>query len=452
MATYFVDSGMADDTGNGLRWDAAKKTLAAALALATGDTDIVVVKSTHQENFGTDTVLTFAGNIRLITATADDAATAYTPAAMGTGGWIGNDTTSYYVRMAGSDKRVHVWGLTIRTSGAGDSIAFGSTSSGADQTYENCYFWGGTTATSFGAFAVGLGGPGAFRFINSTFRFGATSQYFEMVSAAAEFIGCSISSDGSTPSTLISGTSNGGSNSVFRGCNLSLIAGTLVGNVEGAANFIFDRCRFHATTTPLASQTSNPTGDSAKVTVLDCSSDSTDLKFGYYDAYGSVILDTGIYFTSTDAELIGTDDAPDPVSWKIVANTNTKLSQPFRTPWISVYHSGTSAITPYLEILRDGSATAFKNDEVWAEVMAKTTADYSNATFYDDFAGIGVAGSDQSAGAGTGSWSGENATAWSGKIDAGESITPAEPGDLSMRICAGNGSAITIYVDPQIRT
>ena len=56
----------------------------------------------------------------------------------------------------------------------------------------------------------------------------------------------------------------------------------------------------------------------------------------------------------------------------------------------------------------------------------------------------------QATGMGTGSWTGESGTAWSGKLAPASSITPAEIGELRARVCVGLASA-TVYVDPQIR-
>ena len=64
---------------------------------------------------------------------------------------------------------------------------------------------------------------------------------------------------------------------------------------------------------------------------------------------------------------------------------------------------------------------------------------------------LGTSSTAQANGAGLGSWTGENATAWSGKIDSGSAVTPAEVGALRGRICVAATSA-TVYIDPQIRT
>ena len=184
----------------------------------------------------------------------------------------------------------------------------------------------------------------------------------------------------------------------------------------------------------------------AEVWIIDCSDAAgtpNEKLFGYYNALGSVVSDTSIYTTAGAAAQ----------SWKIVTTANATKGVPFETPWIQLHNTGTSAITPYLELVRSGSATAYKDNEVWAEVMCKTTSGYTIATYYADKASLGSAGADQATGGlAAGDWTGENATSWFGKIDSGAAITPAEVGSISMRVCVGIASKSDIYIDPQIRT
>jgi hypothetical protein len=135
------------------------------------------------------------------------------------------------------------------------------------------------------------------------------------------------------------------------------------------------------------------------VHVWDCSSGDVHGLFGYYDALGSVVSDTGIYYSA----------APDSVqdgatakkqSWKITTTANCSATAPFVTPWIPFYNSATSAITPYIECLRDGNATAWTSAEVYAEFSVKTTAGSTKANFSTDWAGFLAAGSAQADGAG----------------------------------------------------
>jgi hypothetical protein len=446
VATYFVASG-GSNTSPYETWAKAATSLATALAAATADNDVVVIQynavPSGDAELSVDTIYTFAGNIRLISA-SNDGTSAYTPTVMGTANWIGNSTTNRYVRFAGADKRVLVYGITARTAGStADQLFFGNTSSGADQSYDNCYFWNGNTAASNSAFDVGAGGYGFYRFLNCTFRFGATTQYFT-ISSHCELIGCTISGSGSTPSPMIStGSTAVKGKALFSGCDLSLITGTLVGNVEGTCEYVFDRCKFGAAVTVMAAQTTNPTEDAAKVWVLDSNSGDTHISFGFYSALGSAVTNTAYYVTAGSAAQ----------SWALVTTANATIGQPFRSPWIHLYNTGTSAITPYLEVLRNGaSPAAYKDTEVWAETMVKTTSGFTIASYHSDAATIGSAGADQAAGGGYAIWTGSDSNDSSIKIDSGAAVTPAEVGHISMRICVGIASKSDIYVDPQIRT
>jgi hypothetical protein len=168
--------------------------------------------------------------------------------------------------------------------------------------------------------------------------------------------------------------------------------------------------------------------------------------WGYYNALGSVVRETGIYYTGN---VTGNE------SWKIVTTANAIHSSPFQTPWVDWYNTGTSEITPRFEILRDSSATKYTNAEVWAEFSYKNTSSSPlGSGFVSDRQALsayiaGTTASDQVAG--TDTWENENATHASMKCDSGSAITPTEAGYLRGRICVAAPS-ITLYVDPQIRT
>jgi len=169
--------------------------------------------------------------------------------------------------------------------------------------------------------------------------------------------------------------------------------------------------------------------------------------FGYHNALGSITAITGKY-ASGGAKYDGTNG----VSWQIDTTASASYLTPFFTPWIDLYHSGTSAITPKLEILRDGSATAYDNDEVWAEFSYQGTSGSTKATIVDDRMALAGTPAAQTTGdLGAGGWTGEGGTAWFGKLHTASTITPAEIGMLRARVCVGVASS-TVYVDPYIRT
>lgn len=450
MATYFVASG-GSNTAPYDTWAKAATSLATALAASTADNDVVVIQynavPSGDAELSADTTYTFAGNIWLLSA-SNDGGSAYTPTAMGTGNWIGNSTTNRSISFTGVDKRCYVYGLTLRTAGStGDKIALAN-GNGQQTFYDECYLWSGNTASYAGGANITLSASGqAYCEVrNSTFRFGNTGQTIDIVAGISTLVNCSISASGSTPTTLFYvGLSNATLNCV--GCDFSLVTGTLVGNIAVCGTFAFDRCKFGSGVTVLASQTMNPSRGSPSVLVTDCHSGDTHMTFGYYDALGSVVTDTGIYLTATAAVI----ESSTKTSWKIVTTAYAGATSPFVTPWVSKKNTGTSAITPYLEIARDGSTTAFKDHEVWAEFSVKDTASSTQSSRYSDSASfanrIAASGSNQATGAGTGSWTGLSGTAWSGKCDSGSAVTPAEVGILSARLLVAAAST-TLYVDP----
>jgi hypothetical protein len=448
MAVYFYDKD-GSNTSPYDTWTKACTSFATVLAAASSGTDIIVINKAGvadaDEELSADTVWATANSVSIISATKDDTSTAYTPSAMGTDYWLGNSTTNRRVGLGGgADDRVFVYGLTFRTAGSTGDFMGLNYSNAADTVWSNCYFWHGNTDTG-SHIQVGYGNSQApyNEFEDCTFVFGSTSQTIQ-VTGVAEFYNCNFAPTGQLPTSLLTPYDHFRS-ALFSGCDLSALASkTLVPNNVWTGKVVLERCKLASSMTILASQTSNPTRYSPQVYVHDCNSGDTHLQFGYYDALGTIISETGIYYTSGAAAQ----------SWKIVTTANTSFYMPFETPWIDLYHAGTSAITPYFEIVRSGSATAYQNDEIWAEFTAKTTSGSTKASAVTsdrkDIDG-GTAAADQAAGAGTGSWTGENATSWSGKIDSGSALTPAETGYIRGRICVGEPS-ITVYVDPQIRT
>jgi hypothetical protein len=193
----------------------------------------------------------------------------------------------------------------------------------------------------------------------------------------------------------------------------------------------------------LAAQTSTSIGGGSCL-LLDCSAGDIHYFLGHYDALGETTVDTSIY---------ATDNINDTnLSWKIVTTANVSYATPYRSPWFPAYNDNTStAITPSLEIVRSGSATAYKDDEVWSEWLYPGTSGYPKAVLVSDARGLVATAADQTTGAlGASDWSGENATSWFGKLAPTASFTPSEVGHIQARVCVGKASS-TVYVDPQIR-
>jgi hypothetical protein len=442
MATYFVASG-GSNTAPYDTWAKAATSLATALAAATAAGDVVVIQynavPATDSALGADTTYTIAGNVAIISA-SNDGGSAWTYTAMGTANFIGHSSSNRSITVSGGGFVFAIHGLTLRTSGSTNDQINLHTGAGSTALYAGCLIWGGNTNA---AAHINIGGTAAVQnfthMTQCTFRFGNTSQRINIGSGGVELVAPSISASGSSPTTIFGtvGTATGCCLTVTGG-NLSIGGSTLVGDSTAAALLaVFDRVTLPASFA-IATQTEGLAG--SRVWLRDCHSDDTHGFHGYYDALGSVISDTGIYFTSGAAAQ----------SWKIVTSAAARRHAPFITPPIAKYVAA-GTITPYLEVLRDGSSTAYTDAEVWALFLGKVNTNLTAATIYSDAASLGSAGSSQAAGAGTGSWTGENATAWSGKIDSGSSMPIAEVGDLTVQICVGAAST-TVYVDPQIRT
>lgn len=387
-----------------------------------------------------------------IIASTNSGTSTVTPTAMGTSNWIGNSTASRLIIFGTGavGVRVYMYGITIRNaSTTNKNLQIGRQATdthGGDMICDNCYFWLGTTNSAsriiFGYYSVNAKTWN--KFINCTFRFGATGQAIQLNGGAHEIEGGSISASGSTPTTLFT-TTWPSADAVVTGMDLSLITGTLTNLGFGQSRMWFRQCKLGSGVTILAAPSYKGT---TEIWVTDCDSGDNHYQFGFYDGCGSLTVDTSIY--ANDGATY--DVAGNKLSWKIVTTAYASVNMPFVTPWITVHHEGTSAITPNFECVRSGSSTAYQNDEIWSEWLYKGTTGYTIGTI-DRTDAMALAGTaaDQTTGALSGSgWTGENATSWFGKLSPTSAITPAEIGDLCGRICVGEPS-ITVYVDPQIR-
>ena len=437
MTTYYVWDG--GTNGVATSWATAKTTLAGAIALATTSGDVILVDKDHTGDsaLAVDTTWTVLNNVSII-CVDKDASDAL--ATMGTATWLGSSSISVTFVIIGA-YRCRVHGLTLRNGGSASKTVSVGFTDGAHLEMSDVLLWLGTTSGSafinLGPVAVG----NAFVYAEGlTVRFGSASQSITAFTGT-ELRHMTVSSDGSSPTSLFESI-RGGICRVYDSdlshCGANIIVGSH--SAGQPCQYELTRCKLGSNYVALETQSPGNKG-AASVLLRDCSSGDTHGILHYADAFGSVVSDAGIYYTTGAAGQ----------SWKITTTANCSPATPFVTPWIAAYHSGVSSITPSLEILRDGSATAYQDDEVWSEWSAKVTSGTVLGTSYSDGMPLLSTPANQAAGAGTGAWTGENATAWSGKCDSGAAISPAETGEILARLVVGAPS-ITVYLDPQIRT
>ena len=452
MADYFVASG-GSNTSPYDTWAKAATSLATALAAATASGDRVIIQydgvPSTDSALAADTTYTAANHIAIISSTNSGTATV-TPTVMGTDNWIGNSTTNRSISISGAYK-IYIYGLTFRTAGStADYISIMSPS--GEINIESCYFWCGNTGANV---RVTLGNANSassksyFRAKNCVFRFAHSSQGISL-QGKGEIIGGSISADGVAITTIFTQTGwyTNNPRHVY-GFDMSAAASTAYLTAASTSD-AFD-LRLYGCKLPSAFVLYNRTGglenrSSGDVTLFNCASADTHYHFAHADMMGETVMSTGIY-ANDGASYDGTNR----LSWKIVTTAYCSYYAPYVSPWIDRYHAGTSAITPYLEIVRSGSSTAYNDDEVWSEWSYQGTSGYPLSTIVSDRMALAGTPAAQTSSSKTGSdWTGEDATSWFGKLSPTASITPAEIGHLRARVCVGAAST-TVYVDPTIR-
>lgn len=443
MTIYYVDSN-ATGTNNGTSWTNAWTSLGSAFTNVTTAGDVIYVSHQHNEQLTGDTTYTVGANHvtsnPLKIYSVDKNTNEVT-----TGAFIGHSSLNRSISFRGNLTGLYVCGVTFYVaSGGTDFIAFyNAPSNAAAAVFESCSFVIINNSIYF-RFYMGHSSTASLvilnlEFLNCSFQYGHISQYIEVGNAFLNFINCSMAVGSIYPTTLIRNGSGGTIVSLI-GCDLSNNDEIFSQGSYGQVTGVLRQCRMKSGFVLL---NSTMTGSSVNATLLDCDSGDVHYRMAHADYFGTLQIDTGIYCNDNIADT--------PLSWKIVSMATASAAMPYKTPWISVYHSGTSAITPYLEILRSGSSTAFTDAEVWAEWSYKGTSGSTRASIANDrFGPLGTPANQTTSSKTASDWTGENATSWFGKIGPAASITPVEAGDLSFRICVGAPST-TVYVDPQIR-
>lgn len=444
MATYFLSGAAADDLGDGQSWSTAKRTMAGILALTLNPGDVIVCDKANQVAYANAQTYLIPCNLIFVSSTNPGSGTAITPTPMDTGVSIGPRSGNYSVVWNGTAASVLFFHGIGFSHGAGNTTGITFSLDTINVIFENCRFENLNTSAyiTFGATASS-GYTSRFFFINCSYKCTGTQDRLRIY-APCTFDGLVLDNTGTAPTQLID-ASGSFAPSVWIGCDLNHCTGTLLGgnSAQICADHRFYGCKLGAGVTPLAAQSQ---GVGQEVYLFDCASGDTHGIFGYYNAKGSAVTDTGTRLTAGAAGQ----------SWKIDTNSYATVLDPFETPLIPLYHTGTASITPYIECLRnDGTTSVFNDNEVWAEVMCKTAggsplvADYTDRiSMANILAGSGAAAQASSSAAWT-VLSPNNPQKF--KIDSGTSITPAEVGYISFRVCVA-GSISSLYIDPQPRT
>jgi hypothetical protein len=413
---------------------AAADIKTAVAAAAAGET--VWVDSAYSQTISADETIAFgASGIRIVST--NDTSNA-PPTTYAKGATISTTTTGADVIFSGS----HVfacYGLVISLGDSTDncSLLLTNTAGQRGHFYDCDFTLGGSNAAAY----IGPGASSGDVYCERcSFTWAATNQGLTLREGRFVFVDCDMSAGSTHPATLLE-VIDVGAAIEFIGCDLSDI-GTISEAAPSQIPVVLRNCALKSSYALIS-----PTGYRGHVTAYDCAVAADDSHIVIHDVnyVGSTITNTSIYATDN----LGDSN----LSWWVQSTANATKANPYYSPWISVYHSGTSAITPYLECVRSGSSTAYNEDEVWVEVLVKDVGSGSTrANLYSnrsDPTGTGTANTSSSKGASD--WFGENATSWFGQLALNASVTPAEPGYISMRVCIAKASVTDLYLDPQIR-
>jgi hypothetical protein len=452
MTIYYVSSVDGNDSDSGLDWTNAKATLAGAIAVATTAGDIIKVSHVHTEELGSATTYT-AGSAYLeiwsVNRASSDA-----PTPQGTSYWIGNSTTNRAVSIIpASAGELYVYGLTIRTAGSTSASISLNNGTPGHLVLDNCYLWGGNTGTNANVIInAGTGTVENYTELrNSTLRFGNAVQTIYTGAGVALFENCAISADSSAITPIFDAASASG---VVRmvNCDLSAAGASIVGNQSnGYKRFEFINCKLKSSFGAMDAQTTNPNNSACDVYLYNCYDGDQHYHFQHHNALGSLVTDP-----ANRANDSITDTA---LSWKIITTANATTNIPYVSPWISAYHTGTSAITPSLEGLfaseTDAAAgTVAQNDEIWGEFSVQATSGFPLGVLNtSDKMALGGTAADQTSAKATTDWTistSNDAYKTTFKLAPTATITPAEVGHVMARVCVGIASK-TFFVDPQIR-
>jgi len=239
------------------------------------------------------------------------------------------------------------------------------------------------------------------------------------------------------------GAGNAASIIDIEGGDLSVITSTLVaGSTTMASTITLYGCKLGSGVAILAAQTGPA---HAEAWVVDCSSGDTHYEFAHYNYWGNTTVSAAIYLNTANGAAYNV--AGSKYSWR-VESVNGTFQTPYVSPWIDVYNEATAAVTPRLEVLRDGSTTAYNDNQVWAEFRYKGTSGFTTLSCVNDRCGlVATAAAQGSSSMGASDWVGETAP-WYGKLEPSSTITPAEIGAMGARVCVAGANVV--YVNPKL--
>lgn len=444
MTVRFYNGSLTTGLNDGTSWSNAYQTFGAAIA-ALLDGDELWVSDASIENAGAFS-WSIPANAKILVMTPSGETGGTLSVQDGTTAYIsdGGGTNSIGVN---AGKSAYVYGLYFVSDGTGSNEPrLGYTDQGHLEL-EKCKFdlsaGGAGKQLTFGQ----QGDIQSYlKTIDCEVIFGNAGQYMLLLSAKTDMIGFKVSG---TATTQLFGTSNKDTRSeiTFHGCDWSNLTSTTTIVPNGgtmATTYKFYGCDIGGAT-KYATQTGATNMSSCEAYFINCSSADQHYHFSHHTAHGSTNA-TINYYADDGAKHDGTEK----FSWEIQTTSHASKGGPYRTPWMSIYNDVTTAQTLTIEAVRDDLGTAYKDSEVWVEIMYPGTASKPMVVHATDRAIPDSTEATHAAGAAT--WQNIGATNAEMKL-FNTSITCQVKGMIFARVCVGVPSigVTDFWVDPQIR-
>lgn len=421
-------------------WANAASSLAQAVAVVAAGETIYVHAATY--TIASSTTWTLPANVRIL-CTND---LANTPPTVESSAAVMDGRGVSGLNLTINGGPAYIKGIAFKSGFTSGAVIIGlALQNGNRIVAENCDFHiDPGTATSTVQFGSGTTNDHAEVWLkNCSFYFGRTDQGLTAACRMTIEGGSTLVSGSLVPVLLVKVWLKNCPSVTIIGRNLSgMTSGSIFSeNTTAPCNIVLSQCKLGAAT---LNSSIGIAGN--EYFLYDCAVGNQHYQFAHYAYNGSTTVSTAIY-ANDGAQY---DTAGNKLAWVVAGNANASRANPYYSPWVPRYNETLSALTPSVEILRDGSTTAYKDTEVWAEFSAKIAGGSPLAAIVaSDFGGHLSAGANQASGAGTGNWTGAAGSAWSGKLAPAAAITPAAIGHVQARVAvAGN---FVVYADPQVR-
>lgn len=427
-AVVYLRSTDGSDSDNGSTWALAKATLASALTAA-GAGGTVYVSDNHAETQASVMTLTSPGTVRIICV--DDAGDPQPPTARATTATV--STTGANNLRFGNGGVDYYYGLTFTAGDTTNNASITNNTGTMYATFEQCRF---ELTNSNASATIDLTYYGAVICNNCVFKFGATGQKITGHTQYT-FVGCSVDSGGTIPTTLLQPTSYVTGRTTSIGCDWSAL-GSGKNLATSVGNHLFVNCKLGASVSYV---TGSFTDKISLVQLVNCDAADTNYKYYHQHYAGTVRDETTIVKTS------GSSDGTTPISYKFVTTANSKFYTPLYGPWMTFWADSTGSTTVTAEVITDG--VTLTDAEAWIEVESLNNGSFPISTITTDQVADPIFGTPANQTSSSVDWTTTGLISPT-KQKLAATFTTAEKGPIRARVVLAKAST-TMYADALVK-